>query len=424
MYINLSLSFLCFPSLKKDESSINIMFEIKLNHNSNTLVVRAVSMYSFKLYSERELSKKRFLKSIFDTRINLARPGITSDISLEKLNKSFFLSLPYGKYYVKNRGQSVIIVRELLGDSQATEGRIIINENIVLMTEVSFEVLINFLKDAMDYYKDHILNRKNDEKSVSCWIFNDGGWEKLNSHTQRKMATIYLEKKKKDVILKDIRKFKEKKTLKRYLELGIRYKRNYLFSGYPGTGKSSLSYAIASELEMDIAIISFGPTVTDVSLAKALKYIPKNTILLLEDIDALFKERKSDDFKNMISFSGLLNCLDGILFKEGLVTIMTTNYKKRLDPALHRPGRVDYVMDFGYSTENEIRMMYNMYYPDKKEMFDKFYSRIKTTDLTMAFVQEYFLSHMDGKHLVKDVKQLKESASKVKYSESLVALYS
>ena len=42
-----------------------------------------------------------------------------------------------------------------------------------------------------------------------------------------------------------------------------------------------------------------------------------------------------------MTFSGLLNALDGVASSEERVIFMTTNHFSRLDPALIRPGRVD-----------------------------------------------------------------------------------
>ena len=44
---------------------------------------------------------------------------------------------------------------------------------------------------------------------------------------------------------------------------------------------------------------------------------------------------------NRLTFSGLLNAIDGVTSTEGRIVFMTTNYVDRLDPALIRPGRVD-----------------------------------------------------------------------------------
>ena len=78
----------------------------------------------------------------------------------------------------------------------------------------------------------------------------------------------------------------------------------------------------------------------DKSLFRALKCMPEKTILLLEDIDVLFKERKeNDNFKSSLSFSGLINGLDGCGSVNKQIIFMTTNYVCNLDCALKRPGR-------------------------------------------------------------------------------------
>lgn len=46
-------------------------------------------------------------------------------------------------------------------------------------------------------------------------------------------------------------------------------------------------------------------------------------------------------YKSSVTFSGLLNALDGVASSEERIIFMTTNHYSRLDPALIRPGRVD-----------------------------------------------------------------------------------
>ena len=75
----------------------------------------------------------------------------------------------------------------------------------------------------------------------------------------------------------------------------------------------------------------------------------------LEQIDILLDQGYSC---NQIGFSrhisgdinsdGLLNVLDGIAGKPGLITFITTNYRTRLDSAFLRPGRIDYNILFEY----------------------------------------------------------------------------
>ena len=74
-----------------------------------------------------------------------------------------------------------------------------------------------------------------------------------------------------------------------------------------------------------------------------------DSIVVFEDIDCLFQERKNnDDAKNMISFSAILNVLDGITTSDGQIVIMSSNFKNVLDKALIRPGRVDHIIEFDF----------------------------------------------------------------------------
>ena len=55
-----------------------------------------------------------------------------------------------------------------------------------------------------------------------------------------------------------------------------------------------------------------------------------------------------------VTFSGLLNVLDGVASSEERLIFMTTNYIERLDPALIRPGRVDYVQLINNATDFQV----------------------------------------------------------------------
>ena len=81
-------------------------------------------------------------------------------------------------------------------------------------------------------------------------------------------------------------------------------------------------------------------------------YLP--SILLLEDVDAAFIDRQAEiprgytraDAHLLLSYSGLLNALDGVMSSDAQLVFMTTNHKQLLDPALIRPGRVDVQVHF------------------------------------------------------------------------------
>lgn len=66
--------------------------------------------------------------------------------------------------------------------------------------------------------------------------------------------------------------------------------------------------------------------------------------------------------KSQISFSGLLNAIDGVASHEGRILIMTTNHRERLDPALIRPGRVDVQIEFGFANNDTISRVFTELY--------------------------------------------------------------
>lgn len=263
------------------------------------------------------------------------------------------------------------------------------------------EILFEFFRAAQDYYN------KKDDNEIICKILKNSGWSTLSRLRKRKIETIYLPKKDKNLIHDDIIKFRDSEE--EYLELGIPWKRNYLLEGPPGTGKTSLIFALASELNMNIYIINLGPKVDDSVFMSAISLLPNNSILLLEDIDSLFVERKANDSnRSMVSFSGILNVLDGLARKNGLITFLTTNYKNRLDRALIRPGRIDFCMTFKEAEKEQIEQMYQKFLPDKADLFEKFFDKIEQLKFTMSSLQQFLLECRFQQNSPLKIKRLKE----------------
>lgn len=144
---------------------------------------------------------------------------------------------------------------------------------------------------------------------------------------------------------------------------------------------------------MDLYIVNLAGTMDDRSFLHALANVPPRSAILLEDADATFEHRnKNSDVDNSLSFSGVLNALDGAASREGWTVFMTTNHLDRLDSALIRPGRVDFRLEFGNATSFQAKSMFAAFFPDADgaEMFGEIVER---SELTMAAVQQYLIFH-------------------------------
>jgi chaperone BCS1 len=184
---------------------------------------------------------------------------------------------------------------------------------------------------------------------------------------KRPLDSVVLERGVKEKIVEDLQAFLAARTW--YLDRGIPYRRGYLLYGPPGTGKSSFIQALAGHLDFNIAILNVSERgLTDDRLNHLLTKVPPRTIVLLEDADAAFINRRApgeDGYSGAtVTFSGLLNALDGVASAEERIIFLTTNHVERLDEALIRPGRVDMTVRLGEATEYQIEQLWDRFYAD------------------------------------------------------------
>ncbi|MAL75140.1 MAG: hypothetical protein CMM62_09215 [Rhodospirillaceae bacterium] len=188
----------------------------------------------------------------------------------------------------------------------------------------------------------------------------------------------------------DARRFLENEDF--YLRRGLPWRRGYLLHGPPGTGKTSLIRGIASELGLELAIVHLTHRhLDDAGLVALLGNAPEHAVLVLEDIDALFIERESTGASSSISFSGLLNAIDGPASQEGRMLFMTTNHPDRLDPALIRPGRVDMQAELGLCGPEELRRLYLNIFPGDEDGANRFEKSYSAAGLTPADAQRILI---------------------------------
>lgn len=162
-------------------------------------------------------------------------------------------------------------------------------------------------------------------------------------------------------------------------------------------------------LNKNLSIICFDQKLNDANFISAIHNIDDNSILLLEDIDALFVNReKSENNISSITFSGILNVLDGIGRKDNLLIFMTTNHIEKLDEALKRPGRVDYILKFKHMNKKQIKQMFEKFLPKQSENFNDFYEQIKEKEISPALLQKFLFEHLDEENILNKIPELLE----------------
>ncbi|KAH8430693.1 BCS1 and AAA domain-containing protein [Aspergillus melleus] len=256
-------------------------------------------------------------------------------------------------------------------------------------------------------------------------------WSRVTSRPARNISTVILDEDKKDAIMKDIKEYLHPRTRQWYSNHGIPYRRGYLLSGPPGTGKSSLAGAIAGMFELDIYVLGLNdPEISENQLTSLFSRVPPHSVVLVEDVDAagvnMSRPRKgpttapvninqfgitgfnhtTQSLAQPVSLSGLLNAIDGVASHEGRILIMTTNAPESLDRALIRPGRVDLHLKFTLPGRKEFQELFRSMYSGLEKFEEEscsgrdidalslqFAAQLPENRFSVAEVQGFILQH-------------------------------
>jgi chaperone BCS1 len=259
-------------------------------------------------------------------------------------------------------------------------------EKITLSTfgrdKAPLEALVNA---AMEHRIERELNR------IAVYVPSpySNEWMRARLGNNRKLDSVVLKDGQKEAILADLKRFFASRE--RYETLGIPWRRGYLLYGPPGTGKTSLVTALASELSLNVCVLSLAsPNVTDEKTGNLLASVPGRSVILIEDVDAFFQQRSKADAGVKLSYSGFINALDGVAAHEGSVIFLTTNHPQLIDEAAIRSGRVDFRLELGLCDRGQLERMFRKFFDDA-EAAARFADTVPADRWSPAQVQERLL---------------------------------
>ena len=286
----------------------------------------------------------------------------------------------------------------------------------------------SFVKSMVEEIEAEYWSKQKVETKLYTWKRDH--WTQASNYVARTLDSVIMKHGEKEKLLKRIDEFKQAE--KRYRELGIPYHLGVELDGPPGTGKTSLASALGHHYKAGVYILSLNDMQNDDTLKSAMESVYKGSIILFEDIDAMGvvnkrqskaagrrqqrdnhgkiiptvsnpmgieedeteEESVDGDLKALfrgVTLSGLLNVLDGLTAPDSVIYLMTTNHHENLDPALLRPGRIDYRCTMGYAHLSQKADLFHRFFPNAtgKQVFKALANR--SDEETMAQFQGFLL---------------------------------
>jgi transitional endoplasmic reticulum ATPase len=140
-----------------------------------------------------------------------------------------------------------------------------------------------------------------------------------------------------------------------FAHAGVRPPKGILLHGPPGTGKTLLAKALARESEVNFIAVK-GPQLLTMWVGESERGVREvfhkarqaaPCIVFFDEIDALVPQRGGAGENQVVErvVSQFLTELDGIEELKGVMILAATNRRDRVDPALLRPGRFDFLVE-------------------------------------------------------------------------------
>lgn len=296
------------------------------------------------------------------------RFGVAEWHNREINDDDYALTPGAGFHLIAHKGHHFLVHREIAENTGGQDSFNRRRTQTVTITTLgrSRKALEDILIDIKTIQEDHT--------TIPVYLWTGHDYSLVERRTKRPMRTVYASAEVKEGVIEDAQKFLSGRQS--YVDRGIPYRRGYLLEGPPGTGKTTLIFALASLLDKPIYLINPASIENDNYLQRAINSAGSN-IVVLEDIDNLLaaasrEEEPSgttlvsgDANRRGVTLSGLLNAIDGIGSRDGRMLFLTSNYPDTLDSALIRPGRIDCRVHLAHAGPLEAQAMHDVFFPDE-----------------------------------------------------------
>lgn len=131
--------------------------------------------------------------------------------------------------------------------------------------------------------------------------------------------------------------------------------RSALIFGPPGTGKSSIAQALANEINWDYVKLIPGQFLDEgesnvIPKANAIfnrLMKLKKTVIFFDEVDQFVEQRTKGTTSSRWIVTTLLPLIQDLRKQKDIIFVMATNDIKKVDPAITRRGRFDFVLPMG-----------------------------------------------------------------------------
>ncbi len=302
-------------------------------------------------------------------------------MSTEKIHGTKMVRLPfYGEFVFVFESRAINVSIE--SDTTTTTSHITCSDYIQRKMRVIFRADVEDLKRL--FQQVHQIQSGSDE-SAKVYVNQEYGWKQKGT-LRADLSCLFYDG---IDILHSIDSFLSKRE--RYIRFNRDFKRMYLLTGPPGTGKTSMIRAVAHHYKRDLYVFNMGDPNIQKTFISLISEIPSSSIVAFEDLDRFFMD--SDNTKDTVNLSMLLNVIDGTLSSSlGTISFITANHPDRLPEALTRSGRVDEVINFDGAVsfaqfDKACRVVAEIEEPERA-----LYEIVRVQRLTMADLMEVLFS--------------------------------